>query len=134
MGHYLPFNSPSSPKNQSFQKIKTKQNKKKTLEISSFYIFVPNIMIRRCTVREKWCATNGQIDRRTNRRTDGQKKWRIEVGNPLKNKENQSSPLLIKNTKEISICQSHPFPFLADIISKQFLKLMRIYYKYVKVE
>ena len=38
-------------------------NEKKTLEISSFYICVPKIMIRRCTVPEIWCVIDGQTDR-----------------------------------------------------------------------
>ena len=65
---------------------------KKSLEISSFYICVPKIMIRWCMIPEIWCATDGQADgwtdrqkdgrtdRRMNRWTDGQKKWHIEVG------------------------------------------------------
>ena len=49
---------------------------KKHLEISSFYISVPKITIRWCTVPEIWCATDGQTDR--------WKKWHIEVGAPPK--------------------------------------------------
>ena len=54
----------------------------------------------------------------------------------LKKTRNSSLPypFLIKNTKEIRLCQNHPLPFLADIICKQSLKVVRIYYKYVKVE
>ena len=46
-------------------------------------------MITLCTVPETWCAKD--------RRTDGQKKWHIEVGAPPKNapgKKMQASPLL----------------------------------------
>ena len=61
------------------QKIKTKKKKwKKHLEISSFYLCVPKIMIRWYIVPEIWCAMDGQTD------TDGWKKWHIEVGAPPK--------------------------------------------------
>ena len=63
------------------QKIKTLKKRKKSLEISSFYICVPKIMIRWCMVPEIWCAMDGQMDRWM----DGQKKWHIEVGAPPKN-------------------------------------------------
>ena len=43
---------------------------KKPLEISSFYICVPKIMIRWCTVPEIWCATDGQTDGRTDGKSD----------------------------------------------------------------
>ena len=49
---------PDSPKNQNGKKMK-----KKLLEISSFYTYIPKIMIRWCTVPEKWCATDRQMDR-----------------------------------------------------------------------
>ena len=101
------------------QKIKVFKKEKKPLEISWFYIVIPKIMSRWCTVREKWCALN----RRTGRQTGGQKKWHVEVRAPLKNKEIQPSLPLIKNTKEIRLCQSHPLSFLADIILKKFLKV-----------
>ena len=55
------------------QKIKILKKLKKSLEISSFYIYVPQIMIIWCMVLEIWCAT----DRRT-------KKWHLEVGTPPK--------------------------------------------------
>ena len=42
MGYFFPFYLPNSPKNQS--------------EISSFYICVPKIMVRRCTVPEICCV------------------------------------------------------------------------------
>ena len=59
------------------QKIKIlKKLKKKHMEISSFYICIPKIMIR-CTVTEIWCMTDGW--------TDGWKKWHIEVGAAPKN-------------------------------------------------
>ena len=40
------------------QKIKILKKWKKCLEISSFYISVPKIMIRWCTVPEIWCMTD----------------------------------------------------------------------------
>ena len=55
------------------QKIKIFKKWKKTLELSSFYTGVRRIMIRWCTVPEKWCER------------DGRKKWHIEVGAPPKN-------------------------------------------------
>ena len=49
----LPLNS---PKNQNFKKMKQR------LEISSFYICVPKIMIRWCTIPEIWCVVDGQTE------------------------------------------------------------------------
>ena len=43
-------------------KIKILKKWKKTLKIS-FYICVPKIMIRWCTVPEIWCATDGRMVR-----------------------------------------------------------------------
>ena len=51
------------------QKIKIFKKWKKSLEISSFYIHVPKIMIRWFTVPEIWCATDGQTDGRTKKVT-----------------------------------------------------------------
>ena len=52
--------APNSPKNQNFKKMN------KNLESSSFYTYVPKIMIRWCMVPEIWYAkdgwTDGQID------------------------------------------------------------------------
>ena len=59
----------------SAQQIQILKKWKEHLEISSFYICVPKTMIRWCTVPEIWC------------RTDGQKKWHIEVGAPPKKKK-----------------------------------------------
>ena len=116
MGHFLLFYPHNSPKNQNFEKMR------KQLEISPFYICVPKIMIRWCTVPEKWCVTDiivflilgyqnfeknkkstrgyhfasvyqklwsdgvwflrygvRQMDGQTNRQTDSQKKWHLEV-------------------------------------------------------
>ena len=42
------------------KKSKWKKNEKKCLEISSFYIPVPKIIIRWCMVPEIWCATDRQ--------------------------------------------------------------------------
>ena len=50
------------------QKIKILKKWKKCLEISSFYICVPKLMIRSCMVLEIWCLR----DRQTDRRPDGQ--------------------------------------------------------------
>ena len=47
-----PFTPETSRKNKILKKMK------KTLEISSFYICVPQIMIRSCTVPEIWCVTD----------------------------------------------------------------------------
>ena len=44
------------------QKINILQKWKKCLKISSFYICVPKIMIRWCTVPEIWCVTDGRMD------------------------------------------------------------------------
>ena len=56
-GHFLPFYPPNSQKTQNFEK-----NNKKRQEIS-FYICVPKIMIRWCTVSEIWCVTDdGEMD------------------------------------------------------------------------
>ena len=74
------------------QKIKILKKWKKSLEISSFYISVPQIMTRWCTVPEIYCATDGwtdgwmdgQMDGWTDGRTDGWKKWHIEVVTPPK--------------------------------------------------
>ena len=63
------------------QKTKLKIKRKKCLEISSFYISVPKIMTRWCTVPGIWCTTDGQTDGRRDR----WKKWYIEVGAPPKN-------------------------------------------------
>ena len=75
------------------QKIKILKKWKKYFEISSFYICVPKIMIRWCTVPEICCMT----DRRTNRRTDGWKKWHIKVGAPPKNIQVNWMENLLKN-------------------------------------
>ena len=57
-------------------------------EISSFYVCVPKIMIRWCTIRKKWCAMDG--------RTDGRNKRQIEVGAPP---ENMGQSLFNKHSK-----------------------------------
>ena len=67
LDQFLQFYPPNKTKNLNFEIIK-----KKHLEILSVYTCVPKIMIRWCTVPEKWCATNGR------------KKWHIEVGAPPK--------------------------------------------------
>ena len=54
-------------------KIQNLKKRKKLLEISSFYIYVPKIMARWSTVPEIWCATDGQTDRQM-------EKVNIEVG------------------------------------------------------
>ena len=54
------FTSPAQqPKKSKWEK----KWKKKLLEISSFYTYIPKLMIRWCTVPEKWCATDRQMDR-----------------------------------------------------------------------
>ena len=59
------------------QKIKILKKWKKYLEVSSFYTCAPKIMIRWRTVLKIWCGTD--------ERTDGRKKWHVEVGAPPKN-------------------------------------------------
>ena len=49
---FCPFTPHNNPKNQNSAKLK------KSLKISSFYICVPKIMIRWCTVPEIWCVTD----------------------------------------------------------------------------
>ena len=66
---------------QQLKKSKLKKKKrKKHLEISSFYICVPKIMIRWSMVPEIQCMT----DKRTDRWTDGRKNLHREVGAPPK--------------------------------------------------
>ena len=60
---FYPFTPPNSPKNQNFEKMK------KNLEISSFYICVPKIMIRWFTVPDIWCAMDGWTDGQTEKVT-----------------------------------------------------------------
>ena len=50
-------------------KIKISKKSKKDLEISSFYICVPKIMIRWCTVSEIRCVADGPIGGRTEKAT-----------------------------------------------------------------
>ena len=63
--YFLPFYPRNSLKNENLKK-----NEKKHLEVSSFYICVPKIMITWCTVPEIWCATDGQTDRWTDRQME----------------------------------------------------------------
>ena len=64
------------------QKIRIFKKWKKRMEISSFHTCVPKIMITWCTMAEIWCATDG--------RTDGCKKWHIEVfATPKSNNSNK---------------------------------------------
>ena len=49
------------------QKIKISKKWKRGLEISSFLTCVPKIMIRWCTVPEKWCPTDGRTEKVTQR-------------------------------------------------------------------
>ena len=48
------------------------------MEISSFYICEPKIMIRLCMVPEIWCMTVGQMDGRTDRRIGGRRVGQID--------------------------------------------------------
>ena len=63
LGHILPFYPPKGLKNQNLKKWKRYR------EILSFYTSLPEIMIICYTVPEIWCATDGRIDRRTERVT-----------------------------------------------------------------
>ena len=47
------------------QKITIFKRWKKCLEILSFYICVPKIMIRWCMIPEIWCATDRRMDRKS---------------------------------------------------------------------
>ena len=61
------------------QKIKIlKKWKKKHLDVPAFYTCVPKIMIIWCTIPEIWCATDRQMDEKSD----------IEVGAPPKNCSN----------------------------------------------
>ena len=51
------------------QKIKISNKWKHNLEISSFYVCVPKIMFRWCTVPEIWCMTDGQMEGETEKVT-----------------------------------------------------------------
>ena len=51
---YFALLPPNSPKNQNFIKNEKKNNKKKKLEISSFYTIAPKTMIICYTVAEIW--------------------------------------------------------------------------------
>ena len=53
------------------QKIKILKKCIGHMEISSFYICEPKIMIRLCMVPEIWCMTDGWTDRQTYRWTEG---------------------------------------------------------------
>ena len=78
-GLLLPFYPFNNPKNQNLFKMKTK--------ISSFHTCVPKIMVTWPMVPEIWCITY--------RRTDGWKKWHLELGVPPKNLQLFSSTLAI---------------------------------------
>ena len=67
-GLFFALLPPNSPKNENIKKWK------KYLELSSFYMCSPKIMIRWCMVPEIWCETDGW--------TDEWKKWHREVGAP----------------------------------------------------
>ena len=107
ISHFGLFFCPFTPL--TAQKIKILKKWRKSLEISSFYIYVPKIMIRWHTVPEIWCTTDERTDR----------KWHIEVGVPPKNTCCQSlqkwseielcSPLygFIKNLWQIHLRDSH---------------------------
>ena len=53
---------PFTPLTPTARKMKISKKWKKYLEISSFYTSVPKVMIRCCTVPEKWCATDGRTN------------------------------------------------------------------------
>ena len=82
------------------KKSKFWKNEKKHLEISSFYMCVPKIMIRWCIISEICCTTDRQMDRQTG----GQKKWHIEVGAPPKKKYILYSLILTKPKGIMPFC------------------------------
>ena len=57
LGYFLPF-YPNLPEKWKFQKNEKKQKKTKTLEILSFHLSVPKIMIICYAVPEIWCMTD----------------------------------------------------------------------------
>ena len=61
LDHILPFYLPNNPENQNFEKMKKKKKKKKHLEISSFYINIPKIMIICYTFPGIWHITDVTI-------------------------------------------------------------------------
>ena len=63
-----PTPPPASPPPNSLKNQKSKKMKKR-LEISSFYTCVPKMMIRWCMVPEIWYATDGRMDRWTEKVT-----------------------------------------------------------------
>ena len=69
------------------RKMKISKKWKKHQEISSFYICVPKIMIRRCTVPEIWCARDWWTDRQTEKVT-------YRGGCPTKNKKTKTHTFL----------------------------------------
>ena len=71
---FLSFYLPNSPKNQNFKKMKNMLG-----DIIILCMCAKN-MIRWCIFPEIWCTVVEWTDRRTN----GQKKWYIEVGTPPK--------------------------------------------------
>ena len=80
-GIFLSFLPPRSPIFlPTAWKSKLKKRNKKHLGISSFYIYVPKIMIIWCTIPEIWSEPDGRIDASTGGRTDERKKWNVEVG------------------------------------------------------
>ena len=91
LGYFLLFYLLNSPKNQDLKK----NVKKKHLDISSFYIFVPKFMVR---------MLYGSWDMVRDGRTDRQKKWHIEAGVSPKNIWNwelQLFPASIRNYKKL---------------------------------
>ena len=57
LGHFLPFSLPNSPKIKNEKKMK----KKKSPEISSFYISLPKIMIICYNIPEIWCMMDATV-------------------------------------------------------------------------
>ena len=103
LGFFFPFSPPppphlpNSPKNQNFKKWK----EKKSLEILSFYTYVPKIMIRWCTVPEIWCTADVLTDGRTDGRTE---KVIYRGGCPPKNPNYLAQELVNSSRWKYFIC------------------------------
>ena len=103
------------------QKIKILKKWKKSLDISSFYICVPKIMIRWCTFPEIWCAMDGWTDGQMDRKSDIQR-WVPHLKNEnifidcLKWNLNQLSGMQWVNSEGSFCFKSQKFPWKTSLI------------------